>query len=56
MGDKDTSKKIHWKKWSDFCYNKADGGLGFKDFGTFNRALLAKQWWIIFHNDKLLSH
>ena len=29
--------------------------MGFKDFESFNLALLTKQWWRIIHNDELLS-
>lgn len=54
-GDSGSKRKIHWKKWIDLCSPKETGDLCFKDFESFNKALLAKQWWRIMHNEKLLS-
>lgn len=36
---------IHWHHWDALCMAKFDRGLGFKDFESFNLALLASQWW-----------
>lgn len=35
---------IPWVAWADVCWNKSEGGLGIKDLGVYNRALLGK--WI----------
>ena len=37
------------------CCSKLVRGLGFKDMESFNMVMLAKQWWIITHNEKPLS-
>lgn len=35
---------------------KCDGGLGFKNLGLFNLALLAKQGWRVIHIENSLLH
>ncbi|CAN1178605.1 Transposon TX1 uncharacterized 149 kDa protein [Linum perenne] len=44
-GGTSTSKTIHWRDGEVLCHPKAMGGLGFKEFRSFNLALLAKQGW-----------
>ena len=49
-------RKIHWVKWETLIQSKYAGGMGFKDLGLFNDALLAKQAWHLLHNKESLLH
>jgi hypothetical protein len=45
---------IPWMSWSRMGVTKTKGGMGFRDFHYFNKALLAKQLWCIWHNSDSL--
>lgn len=41
-GEKNDQKRIHWVKYERLCQAKGRGDLGFKDFTSFNQALIVK--------------
>lgn len=51
---KNNNNKIHWVKWETLTKpKKSQGGMGIKDFETFNLAFLTKQAW---HRSTLLDN
>lgn len=50
-GGTETSKRVAWVRWTELCKSKKEGGLGIKELGIFNQALLSK-WVCRFLNEK----
>jgi hypothetical protein len=47
---------VCWMSWDRMSCSKAMGGMGFRDFKCFNKALLAKQNWRLWKNpDSLVA-
>lgn len=44
-GGKEDDKKIVWLKWEEICKPFMEGGLGIKNLGAFNKALIGKRTW-----------
>ncbi len=55
-GHKGEKRKIHWTKWDHLCAPESQGGLGFRELGKFNEALIAKQGRRLLHNHSSLFY
>lgn len=55
QGNSPEQKKIHKVKWEKVCRERNKGGLGIRKMRPFNKAMIAKQTWLIVKNDESLS-
>ena len=53
-GDSIEKKKIHTIAWEKICQTRSNEGLGIRKIETFNKALVAKQFWRTGQNPQLL--
>lgn len=53
-GQKNDKKRTHWIRWENLCKLKWEGGIGLRDLGSFNKALLVKQGWHLIQNESIL--
>lgn len=53
-GSKEEERKIHWMSWAKLSKAKERGGLGFRGFSNFNKALLGKHCWRLSNGDDSL--
>lgn len=53
-GSKEDKRSIHWASWYKLSQAKSRGGMGLRDFSSFNQALVAKQGWRIIQNPNSL--
>lgn len=44
-GGSEDTYRIPWVSWDNICKTKEEGGLGIKNLGLFNKALLGKWVW-----------
>jgi hypothetical protein len=53
-GAKEGTRKLHWLSWDRMSAPKMKGGMGFRNFSDFNKALLGKQSWRLIKDEQSL--
>ncbi|KAL8097756.1 hypothetical protein AgCh_030760 [Apium graveolens] len=49
-----SNSKLNWMSWERLSRHKSSGGMGFRDFRSFNLAMLGKQGWRLMSNTQSL--
>lgn len=44
-GQADGKQRYHWSSWTNLCYPKEEGGVGFRYIMDVSKSFAVKRWW-----------